>query len=183
MYIYIGSCAQSYIYNGWSYNKINSLPWFTHICFIVNFDSISTIFFQRNIHPNSIKTPSKLSSESKTSTTFKRLLSCRFCRLQFRTSEHFQNHVCNNHQDVLDTTGLSYTEILNAENGGGMNRLKKCYTTIQCKIELYVFNLCKYTSMFMCRAGQLSAQVKCTSRLEGKNWVSDCTNLNRDSNQ
>ena len=24
-----------------------------------------------------------------------------------------------------------------------------CYTTIQCKIELYVFNLCKYTSIYV----------------------------------
>ena len=42
-----------------------------------------------------------------------------------------------------------------------------CYMIIQCKIELYVFIFCEYTSVFMLRAGQLSAWVKCTSRLEG----------------
>ena len=48
-----------------------------------------------------------------------------------------------------------------------------CYTIIQCKIELYVFILCKYTckytSVFMLHAGQLSVLVKCTSRLDGNN--------------
>ena len=82
---------------------------------------------------------------------------------------------------------------------------KYCYTIIQCKIELYVcYSSVKYksislkcstkiiksapkqkryTSVFMLRAGQLSALEKCTSRLEGNNWVSNCTNLNHVSNQ
>ena len=46
-----------------------------------------------------------------------------------------------------------------------------CYTIIQCKIELYVFILFKYTSVFMLHAGQLSTLVKCTSRLEGNTSV------------
>ena len=39
------------------------------------------------------------------------------------------------------------------------------------------------TSVFMLRAGPLSGLVKYTSRLEGNNWVSNHTNLNRVSNQ
>ena len=34
----------------------------------------------------------------------------------------------------------------------------------------------------MLRAGQLGQRVKCTSRLEGNNAGSNCTNLNRFSN-
>ena len=53
---------------------------------------------------------------------------------------------------------------------------------IHCKIELYVFIHCKNTPVFILCACQLSALVKCTSRLEGNNGVSNCTDLNRVSN-
>ena len=45
-----------------------------------------------------------------------------------------------------------------------------------------LFIHCKYTSVLVLRAGQLSALVKCTSRLAGNKLVSNWTNLNRVSN-
>ena len=42
-----------------------------------------------------------------------------------------------------------------------------------------LFIRCKYTSVFVLRAGQFSAPVMCTSRLEGNKLLGNWTNLNR----